>query len=68
MIDDYKIKLFFRFVLLAFICYISYMVVSLHYVNNFTNVSYVLSIVHASVFGVLAILVRAHFKYNINKV
>lgn len=62
-----KVKLTARYVVVAFICYLAYMVTSIEYINTFDNKEMVLNVIVGSVFGALTLVLKFHFDTKVEK-
>jgi len=63
-----NIKLFARYVVLAFFMFLAYKITDSGYANNIKEIGEVAtSAIYGSVFGAITLVIRAHFAENISK-
>jgi len=61
------IKITARYIIIAFVCYLAYMVTEISYVNSFSNKDTVLSVIVGAVFGALTLVLKFHFETKVDK-
>ena len=60
------LKITARYIIIAFVLYLSYKVTSLHYINSYRNEGYALNTIVVSVLGALTLIIKHHFTTKVD--
>lgn len=65
--DQETMKLTARYAIIVYVLYLTYMVTSIEYINEFDNKTSVLQVITGSVFAALTLIIKFHFDTKVDK-